>query len=303
MTYESFKQKLITDLQAHFPADASIAIQQFHHNNHILLDGLTILEPGSNISPTIYLNQYYADCQEGTPYSAIQERILRYYYSHSAIQKIDTSFFTCFDHVRSRIVYKLVHLEKNKELLKKVPYFPYLDLAIVFYCLVQEAPYQNGMILIHNEHLAYWDADADTLLSLAHKNTPVLLPFCCDSLADLLLPALDDLSLEECGLTKENLESEAVPMYVLTNRQRQNGAGCLLYQGALEQVADILKGSFYILPSSIHEVIAVPAAVADDPQELSQIVKEINLTEVLPEEVLSDRIYYFDSQSCSLSVC
>ncbi len=303
MTYESFKQKLIADLQAHFSADTSISIQQFHHNNHILLDGLTVLEPGSNISPTIYLNQYYADYQEGTPYSAIQDRILRYYYSHSAIQKIDTSFFTCFDRVRSRIVYKLVHLEKNKELLKKVPYFPYLDLAIVFYCLVQEAPYQNGMILIHKEHLGYWDADAHTLLSLAHKNTPVLLPFCCDSMADLLLPALNDFSLGECGLSKEDLEAEAVPMYVLTNTQRQNGASCLLYPGALGQVADILEGSFYILPSSVHEVIAVPASVAEDPQELSQIVKEINLAEVLPEEVLSDRVYHFDQESGKLSVC
>ncbi len=159
------------------------------------------------------------------------------------------------------------------------------------------------MILIHKEHLGYWDADAHTLLSLAHKNTPVLLPFCCDSMADLLLPALNDFSLGECGLSKEDLEAEAVPMYVLTNTQRQNGASCLLYPGALGQVADILEGSFYILPSSVHEVIAVPASVAEDPQELSQIVKEINLAEVLPEEVLSDRVYHFDQESGKLSVC
>lgn len=65
MTYESFKENLIAALQVHFPVGTSVFIQQFQRNNHILLDGLSILEPGSNISPTIYLSQYYADCQKG----------------------------------------------------------------------------------------------------------------------------------------------------------------------------------------------------------------------------------------------
>ncbi len=303
MTYESFKENLIAALQVHFPVGTSVFIQQFQRNNHILLDGLSILEPGSNISPTIYLSQYYADCQKGVPFSDIQERILRCYYSHSAIQKVDTSFFTCFARVRSRIVYKLIHYEKNKQLLEQVPYVPYLDLAIVFYCLVQEAPYQNGMILIHTEHLDYWQIGADELMSLASQNTPRLLPFCCQSLAELLMPVIDGSVLEECGLTREEVESEAVPMYVLTNRLRQNGAGCLLYPGALEQVAGQIGGSYYILPSSIHEVIALPASAAEDPQELSRIVREINLSEVLPEEVLSDGVYRFDMESGQLFVC
>ena len=51
MTYESFKENLIAALQVHFPVGTSVFIQQFQRNNHILLDGLSILEPGSNISP------------------------------------------------------------------------------------------------------------------------------------------------------------------------------------------------------------------------------------------------------------
>ena len=117
------------------------------------------------------------------------------------------------------------------------------------------------------------------------------------------MPVIDGSVLEECGLTREEVESEAVPMYVLTNRLRQNGAGCLLYPGALEQVAGQIGGSYYILPSSIHEVIALPASAAEDPQELSRIVREINLSEVLPEEVLSDGVYRFDMESGQLSVC
>ncbi|MCI9532981.1 MAG: hypothetical protein HFH38_14975 [Lachnospiraceae bacterium] len=303
MTYEAFKEQIISSLRGHFPKEASISIQQFQHNNQVALDGLTVLEPGSNVSPTIYLNRYYGEYQKGTPVSEIENRILRYYYSHSTVQNIDISFFTSFDNVRSRIAYKLVHFGRNQELLEEVPHVPFLDLAVVFYCLVQEGPYKNGMILIRNEHLRYWGIEAGALFPLARANTPLLLPFTCNSLAELLLPALDDEMLEECNLSRESLQSGAVPMYVVSNRQRQNGAASLLYQEEMEQVSQKLGGSFYILPSSVHEVIAIPASAAKSPQELSRIVKEINLAEVSPEEVLSDCVYLYDQDSGGLSVC
>ena len=99
------------------------------------------------------------------------------------------------------------------------------------------------------------------------------------------------------------LEPETVPMYVLTNRQRLNGACCILYQDVLKQVAGRLGDSLYILPSSIHEVIAIPASASGNPKELSQLVQEINIAEVAPEEVLSDHAYYYDRELDEISVC
>ncbi len=92
-------------------------------------------------------------------------------------------------------------------------------------------------------------------------------------------------------------------MYVLTNRQRLNGACCILYQDVLKQVAGRLGDSLYILPSSIHEVIAIPASASGNPKELSQLVQEINIAEVAPEEILSDHAYYYDRELDEVSVC
>lgn len=302
MTYEQFKQKLTANLTELFPAGTHVSIRQFSHNNHILLDGLTILEPGSNVSPTIYLNSYFAKYQDGISFSDLQNQILRYYYEHCSIPYIDTSFFTCFDKIRSRIVYKLIHYERNRELLKEVPHIPYLDLAIVFYCLIQDGPCKNTSIPIRNEHLEYWNISGDELWTLARKNTPVLLSFCCDSLADLVLPALDLLPAPERSAARDTLHSQIVPMYVITNRRRLNGACCILYQNELKQVAEHLKDSLYILPSSVHEVIAIPAFAAGDPEELPRLVREINMTEVAPEEVLSDCVYYYDKRTGQISL-
>ena len=131
-TYESFKQQLLITLREFFSADTQIAIHPFSHNNQLILDGLTILEPGSNVSPTIYLNHYFKQYQEGTDLSIVQQQILQYYHQHCPLQSIDTSFFTNFEQANPRIVYKLIHFEKNRELLQEIPHFPFLDLASVF---------------------------------------------------------------------------------------------------------------------------------------------------------------------------
>lgn len=297
MTYNLFKQQLTAALKESFPANTEISIHSFPHNNQLLLDGLTILEPGSNISPTIYLDYYFEKYQKGASLSSIQQQILRYYHRHCPKNSIDTSFFTCFDHVRSRIVYKLVHYEKNRELLKEIPHFTYLNLAIVFYCLVPESPFENASILIYNHHLDYWNISKDTLLSLAKKNTPLLLPWCCNSLAELILPVLPVLPEKARPSARAALEEDTIPMYVLTNQQRYLGAACILYPDALKQISQNLKDSLYILPSSIHEVILLPSSSAENPLELVQIVQEVNLTEVAQDEILSDSVYYYDRQT------
>ena len=56
-----------------------------------------------------------------------------------------------------------------------------------------------------------------------------------------------------------------------------------------------LKDDFYVLPSSVHEVIIVTAAEAPEGSAgLSDMVSEINKTQVDAEEVLSDHVYYYD---------
>ncbi len=294
MTYESFKQRLTDNLKEFFPVDTQISIRAFPHNNQLTLDGLTILEPHKNISPTIYLNYYFEQYQNGSSFPAIQQQILQYYHHHCPIDSIDTSFFTSFDQVRSRIAYKLIHFEKNRELLNEIPHFPYLNLAVVFYCLIPRAPYENASILIYNHHLDFWKISKDTLFHIAWKNTPLLLPWRCCSLAELLLPMLDSIPSYESKPSKETLEEASIPMYVLSNRQQYFGGACIRYPNVLKEISQSLEqDKLYILPSSIHEVILVPVSEANHPAELAKIVQEVNLTEVTPDEVLSDSIYIY----------
>lgn len=303
MTYKEFKYQLLKELEERFPSGTSITIQEIPHNNNHTEEALTILEPGLNISPTIYLESYFRQLKKEVPISSIIAQIYSYYQEHRSTQSIDTSFFTCFENIRPRIVYKLVHQEKNKELLKEVPWIPYLDLAIVFYCLLSKSPTENASVLIRNEHLCYWNVSVEDLLSLALKNTPFLLSSCCDSLAELLLPMLEQLPVQEQTDTKNTFASASmVPMYVLTNQQRFLGACCILYDDVLKEIAERLDSDLYILPSSIHEVILMPVTVTESVPALSQMVCDINQSEVSAEEILSDHIYYYHRSTDSITM-
>ena len=85
-------------------------------------------------------------------------------------------------------------------------------------------------------------------------------------------------------------------MYVATNEQCSLGAAVMRYPDFRKKVRGMIRGDFYILPSSIHEVILVPESFGLEPERMQEMVKEINQTGVAPEEVLSDSVYYFDGE-------
>lgn len=91
-------------------------------------------------------------------------------------------------------------------------------------------------------------------------------------------------------------------MYVLTNASRNMGAGCILYPDMLQACAEKVGKEFYLLPSSIHEMILIPCDKVDDPKELICMVRDINHTAVFASDRLSDHIYKYDREKNVLSM-
>ena len=86
-------------------------------------------------------------------------------------------------------------------------------------------------------------------------------------------------------------------MYVLTNKICINGATVLLYKDVLNELSVLLDSDLYLLPSSVHEIIAIPYENPQQQFHLEEMVQEINRTQVSPEEVLSDHVYVFRRNS------
>ena len=90
-----------------------------------------------------------------------------------------------------------------------------------------------------------------------------------------------------------NVSESLTPMYLLSNTDKTFGAITIYMMGALALIAEQLKADLYIIPSSIHECIIVPFNKNYNKSSLLEMVKDINETQVTPEEVLSNRVYTY----------
>ena len=196
--------------------------------------------------------------------------------------------FTCFDNIRERIIFRLVNRKANHHLLTKIPHIDYLDLAVTFVCLLSVRDSGDATILINSSHLEKWQLSADDLLATAKQNTPRLLPWEMSNMTDIL----QELSTPDDDLIPRPQEL-SYPMYILTNRIRLHGAGCILYDGLLPSLAKTLGDDLYIIPSSIHEVILIQKRDLGDVSELNNMIREVNLTQLSHDEILSNHYYTY----------
>lgn len=300
MNYQEFLIHIKTAIQQTLGENTRLSIQRIEKNNGVHYDGLIIMRPGYNISPTIFLNAYYHRYLEGVMLDDIYQDIINTYYAKLPSKNFDTEFFLDYDKVRPRIIPKLINYDRNHELLKKLPHFRYLDLAVVFQCLVNASGNEQASILIHNRHASHWKASTEDLYEAALANGPLLQPYQMSRLSDLL-------NTEPYPSHNENLsdrqvsEEEQPPMYVLTNQVRINGAATILYRGLLHQLSTYFDSDLVILPSSIHEVLLVPFAASPsspgaDLSYYTQMVQEVNETQVVDDEILSNNAYFYSQK-------
>lgn len=69
----------------------------------------------------------------------------------------------------------------------------------------------------------------------------------------------------------------------------------MLWGELMEGFAEQAGGNFYILPSSVHDLILLPDSFAICTDSLREMVKEVNESTVAREESLSQDVYYYDS--------
>ncbi|MCR4671957.1 MAG: DUF5688 family protein [Lachnospiraceae bacterium] len=86
---------------------------------------------------------------------------------------------------------------------------------------------------------------------------------------------------------------DAVGSVVVTKELGGYGAGSILDKDVLEMVRKRLGGDYFILPSSVHEVICMPLSETDDLEFLRETVAMINRNEVAPNDRLSDTVYWY----------
>lgn len=298
MEFTNFTTLVREEVERRTGENYRVRLNDVRKNNGVVLRGLTVMQDDSNISPTIYLNNYYEEYTSGrvTLVNVVND-VMDTYNRNKVNQSVDMRYFLNYESVKQNVIYKLVNTEKNKALLEDVPHIEFLDLSIVFQCLIAQEEFGTASILVHNIHLKLWDISAEELYRAAKENTQRLQKYEIKSMTDVLYDIMmeeepEDFDYEDCMAGfRDN-----VPMYVLSNKRRIEGAACILYPDLIRDFADAIGSSFYIIPSSVHEVILLPAGQEEEITEIKSMIQEINDTQVSVEEILSYSLYFYDRE-------
>lgn len=264
--------------------NADVGVQEVTKNNGLVLHGLTIRTGESNIVPTLYLDDIFKGYESGDSLDQVMIRIADSYVEADTQKDIDASFITDFESVKSHIVPHLVNCEENAEKLMGVPYKKVNDLAAIFYIDVGRNGDGVMQACITNDLMDMYGVDANELYDISVKNL--------NTISVPSFRGMSEVISQDFGMDVPMPEEEQ--MYVITNGDKVNGSAQMLNEHLMDQASARIGGDFYIIPSSIHEVLAVPVGRMEV-DELEAMVRDVNSTQVAKEDKLSDTVYAFDS--------
>jgi len=308
MTFLDFVSAVKDGVGDYLPPDfqnAEIKINSITKNNGIVKTGLTIRKQEETLCPTLYLDEFYqmhVNEKElsGKELEGLIETIAENYME--AIPKghmLGDLDISSFDSVKSRIIFCLVNQKENAAFLRQAPYRKMEDLAEIYQISVMENENEAGSIKVNNTLMSLWDVSPEELHTAAIQNTERMYPATFQSM-DQVIEALMTGEEGKGNLLQDSRDFQPGPMYVLTNEVKMNGAAVLLYPNILERVQQIIGSDYYVLPSSIHEVLVIPKDTPQTKQEMGRMVREVNIGQVSPEERLSNCIYEYRSDEKSL---
>ena len=308
LNFEEFQEYAQMNLADALPPgyeDAKITINKVTKNNGMVLTALTVLPEGQNVAPNIYLDGFYMEYQGGTDLDTIMDEMADIAAAHmNPVPEFENiaKDFQDFDYVKDRVIMVAVSRERNAELLSDVPHTYREDLALIYKVLVNSDQEGIGSITIHNNHLDFWDVGVEELHELAEKNTERLLPAKVQSMSEVMREIFSKDGMDEDMLEMLCEERAAdEQMYVISNESKVNGAAAIFYEEVLSNLADRIGSDLFILPSSIHECIAV-STNSFTAEGLAEMVVDVNATQVAPEERLSDHVYHFDAEAKTIQL-
>lgn len=295
MDYEIFKEVVKEKFLSYMPEKyqgMEVRISPVEKVNR-KLDGLNLMvaDGEQTVSPTIYINDIYdkylktEDLQLTLQDAAeAMDEVFR----EATIPTLDISM------AKDNIIFQLVNTAQNEDMLKNKPHRDFQDLSIIYRWVVGMDERGISSTVISNHLAKELGMGEEQLFRAAAENTRRILPPVVKPVNEVVRDMMlaDGMPKELADLMIGEQEPERT-MWLISNESKIDGAASMLYEDKLHNLAESVGTDLYILPSSIHEVIAVSVEMGE-PEELAQMVAEINMNQVELSERLSNQVYHYD---------
>ena len=188
-----------------------------------------------------------------------------------------------FNNIRSQIFRKIVNTSTNEEMLKDVPHYEFEDLSVTFYIKLMSSENRSATCMVTNELMKDWNIDIDTLLNEVIEN-------------EKMFEQYDFCLVKDKTKSMERRAPKQYELYTISNLKGINGATALLDTKVLSKLANYVDQNLYLIPSSVHEILAMPDTEIANEERLSAILDSMN--SVIDEQTfLSDHLFYFDKDT------
>lgn len=252
-------------------------VKEIEKANGIKMVGIVIPVEGSNMAPTIYINQMKENGL--TPAEAATE-VLRIY-DNSKESSVDVDFITDFEKVKSMLRARLYNEKTKADVYKSANEYGFDDLIIVPYINLGKIGSTEGAVKVTSDLMATWGVTETEIIDIAIENLK----------EDGIIKTMAEIL---AGMMPEGMEMltplGGPQMYVISNTSKTFGAIQVIIQK--DKLNEMFPSGYIVLPSSVHEVIVVPKD-AGDLDFLSSMVNDVNASDVSPQEVLGTKAYEF----------
>ncbi len=270
--------------------------KQIRKNNGVQFQAVIVRKPGEMVSPTIYIDNFIEMIEKKEMTVAeVAEKVFEVYEQNKNLEiGVGVRDLTDKEFVLGHVEYQLINRERNQDRVNTAPHKDLLDLAGIYRVVIGDDESGTASYVLTNEMLEMIGIAIEELDEAAMRNTEN---------SGLVIKTMAEIMAEMMGVSVEMAEimNDGLQMFVLSNQRKMYGESIMMCGKQLAALADKIDGDFYILPSSIHEVIAVPASQLNY-EELKQTVCGVNDTEVEEEEILGYEVYRYDRETGELRV-
>lgn len=258
-------------------------------------DAISCKFPSDNCAVILYPDDYQGLLDSG---ESMQD-IGRYLASQIENRKDNLPIGpTTTEEFKNGLYIQVINADINRELLESLPHDSMEDIAIVARYQVPKGNGEFASFLVTKNNMQEFQMSQGEVMEAAYKNTAAQ-EFCLHKPEDIMREIMQEQNIPEeaIDLYLSNIEC---PLYVLTNKEQINGANALVCPEVLQNIYQEFGEPYYVLPSSTHELILAKDSSGLTPDELRQMVQQVNISSVTPDVLLSYKIFHYDGRKLSV---
>lgn len=296
MDYETFKQEFAEDIKEKLSQKGYGEVETNFHNiekTNQNYEAISVVPAGGNIGVNYNIENAFASYEHSGDYEGVLASATGAIASGlDQVPVVNVNVLMNYEIMKEKLSVEVISAEVNEELLAKVPHDRIEDLAVVYRFIMESNEDGRASILVNNDLIERMGVTHEQLRADALENSPEIRPAVIQGMNEVMKEMMGPEAYEMFGIPDDTEEM----MFIATVPDKNSGAGVLAYQDFMDQAAEKIGGDFFILPSSIHEILLVPDDGQKGADELKAMVMDVNATQVSPEERLSDNVYHYDSK-------